>query len=145
MFLRQIALEQDIASGVSVDFTDPCSTRTMATLPPYATALHLLRRYIAQVHVWWPFLHLPKLRRDLEAVYRNPASSTDSQKFVVFAILALASAESQSDQDYKRLMDLNNPESYFRTCLRFIECLCSHPQHVFKVQGFLLLGLWMLD
>ena len=145
MFLRQIAFEQDAASGVAADFTDPCPTQTIATLPPYATALHLLRRYISQVHVWWPFLHLPQLRRDLEAVYRNPGSSLDSQKFVVFAVLALASAESQSDQEYRRLMDLNDPASYFRTCLRFIESLYSHPQHVFKVQGFLLLGLWMLD
>lgn len=145
MFLRQIAFEQNATSGLSVDFTDPCPTQTMATLPAYTTALHLLRRYIAQVHVWWPFLHLPKLRRDLEAVYRNPGSSADSQKFVIFAMLALASAESQSDQDYRRLMDLNDPASYFRTCLRFIEpCTAIHNMYS-KFRGFSCLdyGCWI--
>ena len=145
MFLRQIAFEHDGGSGLSVNFNDPCPTQTIATLPPYPTALHLLRRYIAQVHIWWPILHLPDLRRNLEAVYRDPGNSTDSQKFVVFAMLALASAESQGDQDYRRLMDLNEPASYFRTCVRFTEPLYNHPQHLFKVQGFLLIGLWMLD
>jgi len=145
MFLRQIAFEHDGTPTPSTAFAEPCPTQTIAALPPRTTALHLLKRYIAQVHVWWPFLHLPKLRQDLEAVYRNPGSSTDSQKFIVFAMLALASVESQSDQDYRQLMDLNEPASYFRTCLRFIEPLYNHSQHVFKLQGFLLLGLWMLD
>lgn len=145
MFLRQIAFENDLVPGTATDFSDPCPTQTIAALPPHATAQYLLRQYVVQVHIWWPFLHLPNLRRDLEAVYRNPGNATDSQKFIVFAMLALSSAESQGDESYRKLLDLNEPASYFRTCLRFTEPIYNHPQHVFKVQGFLLLGLWMLD
>lgn len=145
MFLRQLAFDGEWLSEPSNDCLEPCPTKSLASLPPYATALYLLRQYIAKTHVWWPLLHLPTLRQDLKDVYQNPRKCTDAQKFTVFAILALSSAESQGESVYGQLLDLNEPSAYFRTSLRYMDSLYDHPKHVFRVQALLLLGIWMLD
>jgi hypothetical protein len=118
--------------------------RTTASLPPRTTALFLLGRYIARVHTWWPFLQLPHLRRIFQLLFQGPARASDSEKFTVFAVLALASAECQDDAEYHALLDLNAPNAYFHTALRFFTSLHDHPRDLSGIQAVLLLTLWML-
>ncbi|KAH6695451.1 fungal-specific transcription factor domain-containing protein [Plectosphaerella plurivora] len=121
---------------------DPSSST--ASLPPWQTARFLLGRYIARIHTWWPFLPLPHLRRTVQLVYQSPARASDGDKFIVFAVLALASAECQDDAEYQALMDLTTPDAYFNMAVRFFAALHDHPRDLHGIQAVLLLTLWML-
>ncbi|KAM0344946.1 hypothetical protein ACHAPU_007080 [Fusarium lateritium] len=106
----------------------------------------LLSIYISRVHIWWPFLQLPHLRRLFQRLYENPRQRGDHEKFTVFAILALASCQlSAKDAQSPAMMDLNDTAAYFQTALRFLNNFSDHPRDLFGIQAVLLLAIWMLD
>lgn len=142
IFFKQLKLDPSTdRDGGSLD---ACPSRSTAGLPPRPIARLLLSRYIARLHTWWPFLSLPSLRRSLDLVYADPRRCSDADKFVVFAVLALAAAECQDDDEYRALLDLNEAEAYFNTALRFFASFHDHPRDLFGIQAVLLLTLWMM-
>jgi len=117
-----------------------------AALPPQPIARCLLNIYIARVHVWWPFLQLPHLRRVFQRIFEQPRQCTDHEKFTVFAILALGSSQLTSkDSQSPAIMDLNDSTAYFQTALRFFNNFHAQPRDLFGIQVALLLAIWMLN
>jgi hypothetical protein len=78
-------------------------------------------------------------------MYRDPRRCNDGDKFLVFVVLALSSSECQDDKDYRLLLDINEPVTYYQTSLRFLATLYDRPRDLFGVQAVLLVGLWMLN
>lgn len=119
---------------------------TTAALPPQPIARSLLNIYIARVHVWWPFLQLPHLRRIFQHIYESPQQCTEHEKFTVFATLALGSSQLTSkDSHSPAALDLNDSNAYFQTALRFFNNFHAHPRDIFGIQAVLHLAIWMLD
>lgn len=117
-----------------------------AALPPQPIARCLLNVYIRRVHIWWPLLPLPHLRRTIQRIYQNPRQCSDQEKFSVFMVLALASSHiDKSDDNTAASMDINEPAAYFSTSLRFFNGFFDHPRDLFGIQAVLLLAIWMLN
>ncbi|KAK2003493.1 hypothetical protein LX36DRAFT_677598 [Colletotrichum falcatum] len=116
-----------------------------AALPPQPVAVFLLQTYIRRVHIWWPFISLPFLRRSFASVYEDPTRCTAYQRFLVLLVLALASATWPESQEYRRMMDLNRPTDYFQTGIRFFLDFHDHPRDLQGLHSVLLFGLWMLE
>ncbi|KAK2029288.1 hypothetical protein LX32DRAFT_589041 [Colletotrichum zoysiae] len=149
IFFKQINLES--LSPISrlnrgdISGLDQQLLQRNAALPPQRIAVFLLQTYIRRVHVWWPFISLPFLRRSLASVYENPTRCTAYQRFLVLLVLALASATWPESPEYRRMMDLNSPTDYFQTGLRFFLNFHDHPRDLQGLHSVLLLGLWMLE
>lgn len=145
IFFKQVILlpmpSSDPKAG-SLEY-DPAA-RT-AALPSQQIARFLLNTYIARIHTWWPFLSLAVLRRTFQRIYQDTSHCSDYDKFLVFVVLALASAECCESQDYLRLMDLNDSSSYFQTCLRFFATSHNHLRDLPGLQAILLLTIWMMN
>lgn len=128
--------------GISLD---QCPSSVTAGIPAQPIAKWLLNTYIARVHVWWPFLSLPHLRRVFLQIYQEPAQCNDFEKFLVFIVLALASNESTERGEYLQMRDLNTPLGYFQASLRFYADCSRRGRELSSLQGLLLLGIWMLS
>ncbi|KAF4969192.1 hypothetical protein FSARC_3568 [Fusarium sarcochroum] len=145
IFFKQLNLVPSWTGQKGNSLEQPLSEAT-AALPPQPIARSLLNIYIARVHIWWPFLQLPYLRRVFQHIYEDPRQCTDQEKFVVFIVLALGSCQlTLKDNQSPAMMDLNDPNSYFQTTLRFFNNFHTHPRDLFGIQAVLLLAIWMLD
>ncbi|KAK1589990.1 fungal-specific transcription factor domain-containing protein [Colletotrichum navitas] len=102
--------------------------RRNAALPPQPVAVFLLQTYIRRVHVWWPFISLPFLRRSLASIYEEPTRCTAHPKSLVLLVLTLASATWPESQEYRRMMDLNSPADHFQTGFCFFLDFHDHPR-----------------
>lgn len=116
-----------------------------AALPPERVAAYLLIAYIGRTHTAWPMLRLPMLRRTFHTIYNDPKRCSTYEKFSIFLVLALASAQCVDDQVYERMADANTPTAYFRTGLRLFSNFVDHPRDLDGLQAVLLVGLWMLN
>lgn len=116
-----------------------------AALPPERVATYLLNTYIGRTHTFWPMLRLPVLRRAFHTIYNDPKRCSTYDKFTIFLVLALASAQCTDDKTYRRMADLSSPAAYFRTGLRLFSSFVDHTRDLGGLQAVLLLGLWMLD
>ncbi|ETS87782.1 hypothetical protein PFICI_01610 [Pestalotiopsis fici W106-1] len=149
IFFKQLSLTSDQFNGASLGRDAPNLSRDLtsrqASLPSQSIAKHLLTQYIARVHVWWPFLAVPFLRNVFNQIYQDPQQSSDYEKFLVFAVLALASREAAAGG--VRTMDLNSPSSYYQTCLNFFSGFRERAsaRKLPSIHATLLLGLWLLD
>lgn len=138
-----MSLVPDSASQRGAHVLDHDPLERTAGLPSRNIAKHLFHVYIARIHIWWPFLPLPKIRRLFEQVYRDPRQCTDFEKFLVFAIFALASQRCPEDAEYRSLLDINQSVHYFQTSLRLWQSFRDRPQIIHMIHGVLLLSLWM--
>ncbi|KAF5003948.1 hypothetical protein FDECE_9537 [Fusarium decemcellulare] len=146
IFFKQLNLIPTWASGKQGGSLDQCLSEHSAALPPQPIARSLLNIYIARVHIWWPLLQLPHLRRIFQRIYREPRQCGDHEKFIVFMVLALGSCHvTLKDNDPAAKLDLNSPSAYFQTALRFFKNFHDHPRDLFGIQAVLLLAVWMLD
>ncbi|KAL6400967.1 hypothetical protein AUP68_16687 [Ilyonectria robusta] len=145
IFFKQLNLISPSVTGVFGGSLEHCPSERCAALPPQPMARSYLASYIARIHLWWPLLQLPLLRRTFQKVYQNPRQCTDHEKFVVFIVLALASSEGSQHKASPGMMDLNDSESYFQTSLRFFNGFHDHPRDLFGIQAVMLLALWMLN
>lgn len=144
IFFKQLNLSLSPATKDKPQELSYGATQQNAALPPQPIARFLLSQYFCRVHLWWPFLSLPALRRAFLTIYDDPRRCSDYNKFVVFAVLALGSAQSSESREYARLMELNDPGLYFRTSLRLFSNLHDHPRDIRGVNSVLLLFLWMM-
>jgi hypothetical protein len=145
IFLKQlnlapIPLPDDGGTAFELDVT--CQ---YAALPPERVAFYLLNTYISRTHTFWPMLGLPALRRAFHTIYNDPKRCGAYEKFTIFLVLALASAQCTDDKTYRRMADLSAPTAYFRTGLRLFSSFADHPRDLGGLKAVLLLGLWMLD
>ncbi|KAI8677914.1 Fungal-trans domain-containing protein [Fusarium keratoplasticum] len=146
IFFKQLNLVPSWATGQQGGSLDMCLSERSAALPPQPVARSLLAIYIARVHIWWPFLQLPYLRRVFQRIYQEPRQCADHEKFIVFVVLALGSCQvTLKDKDSPATLDLNDSTSYFQTALRFFNNFHDHPRDLFGIQAVLLLAVWMLD
>ncbi|KAJ3538253.1 hypothetical protein NM208_g5994 [Fusarium decemcellulare] len=146
IFFKQLNLIPTWDSGTQGGSLDMCLSEHSAALPPQPIAQSLLNIYISRVHIWWPFLQLPYIRRLVQRIYGEPRQCSDYEKFVVFAVLALASCHvTLKDSNSAAKLDLNSPGAYFQTALRFFNNFHDHPRDLFGIQAVLLLAVWMLD
>ncbi|KAH7316933.1 fungal-specific transcription factor domain-containing protein [Stachybotrys elegans] len=145
IFFKQLSLPSSLGKELRFDALERCPSEQTAALPSRTVANLLFTEYIARVHIWWPFVNLPNLRRSFQSIYANPRKCSASDKFIVFAVLALSSSECQDDPRYTNLMDLNESEAYFQTALRFFHGFHDHPRDLFGIQAVLLLALWMAN
>ncbi|KAH6900005.1 fungal-specific transcription factor domain-containing protein [Thelonectria olida] len=145
IFFKQLNLEPPWTTGRLGGSLDQCLSERCAALPPQAIARSYLGAYIARIHVWWPVLQLPILRRTFQSMYQNPRQCTDDQKFMVFIVLALASDEDGQSNSQPGLIDLNDAVAYFQTSLRFFNSFHDHPRDLFGIQAVVLLTIWMLN
>lgn len=116
-----------------------------ASLPSSSIAWQLFKVYVVRVHAWWPFLALPFLRTVFEQIYRDPWQCGDYEKFLVFAVLALASRSAATLGQH--MMDMNTPESYFQSSLNFFSGFreLAPARKLPSIHAALLVGLWLLD
>lgn len=145
IFFRQIDLGPVNTAETETSGLEHCPSQSTASLPARPVSRLLLSRYIEHVHARWPFMRLSELRRAFLTIYQDPRKAGDVERFVVFAVLALASSECSGDREYEALLDLNTPESYFATALRFFASFHDHPRDLRGIQAVLLLALWMLN
>lgn len=146
IFFKQINFRPPGTSSQRGGALDQCLSERNAALPPQAVARCLLIVYIRRVHVWWPFLQLPYLRRTFQRIYQSPQQCSEYEKFLTFIVLALASSDlSKSDENSVASMDLNEPSAYFSTSLRFFTGFHDHPPDILSIRAVLLLGIWMLN
>ncbi|KAF5675768.1 purine utilization positive regulator [Fusarium heterosporum] len=146
IFFKQLNLVPSWHSGVQGSGLEQPLCEVTTALPPQPIARALLSIYISRVHIWWPFLQLPRLRRVFQRLYENPRQCSDYEKFTLFAVLALASCQlNTKDAQSPAMMDLNDTAAYFQTALRFFNNFSDHPRDLFGIQAVLLLAIWMLD
>lgn len=145
IFFKQINLFPPHSSSNPVRGLAQDATDGYAALPPRSVARFLQHGYIARVHIWWPFLPLNLLRSSFEKLYGDLRNSGDFEKFLVFIVMALASAEYVADDEYIQMLDLNSPLAYYRTSLRFFSNFHDHPRDLQGLQAVLLLSVWMLN
>ncbi|KAF4999918.1 hypothetical protein FGRMN_2156 [Fusarium graminum] len=146
IFFKQLNLIPSWHSGVQGSSLEQPLCEATAALPPQPIARALLNIYISRVHIWWPFLQLPHLRRIFQRLYENPRQCSDHEKFTLFAVLALASCQLDAkDTQSPAMLDLNDTAAYFQTALRFFSNFSDHPRDLFGIQAVLLLAIWMLD
>ncbi|KAG4264829.1 hypothetical protein FPRO03_00113 [Fusarium proliferatum] len=146
IFFKQLNLVPSWDSGSQGSGLGQPLCEATAALPPQPIARALLHIYISRVHIWWPFLQLPHLRRVFQRIYESPRQCSDHEKFTVFVTLALASSQlTTRDAQSTAMMDLNDSNAYFQTSLRFFNNFSDHPRDLFGIQAVLLLAIWMLD
>ncbi|KAI6764366.1 hypothetical protein HG530_008155 [Fusarium avenaceum] len=146
IFFKQLNIIPSWESGQQESGLDQSLSLATVALPPQPIARSLLSLYITRVHIWWPFLQLPHLRRVVQHIYEDPRQSSDHEKFIVFIVLALGSSRLTSkDSQSVAMMDLNDTSAYFQTALRFFDNFHTHPRDLFGIQAVLLLAIWMLD
>ncbi|KAJ4125757.1 hypothetical protein NW765_001531 [Fusarium oxysporum] len=146
IFFKQLNIVPSWDSGSQGSGLEQPLCEATAALPPQPIARALLNIYISRVHIWWPFLQLPHLRRVFHRIYESPRQCSDHEKFTLFAILALASCQlTTKDAQSPAMMDLNDSNAYFQTALRFFNNFSNHPRDLFGIQAVLLLAIWMLD
>ncbi|KAH7256177.1 fungal-specific transcription factor domain-containing protein [Fusarium tricinctum] len=146
IFFKQLNIIPSWDSGQQRSGLDQSLSLATAALPPQPIARPLLNLYIARVHIWWPFLQLPHLRRVMQHIYEDPRQCSDHEKFIVFIVLALGSSRLTSkDSQSAAIMDLNDTNAYFQTALLFFNNFHTHPRDLFGIQAVLLLAIWMLD
>ncbi|KAL1873616.1 hypothetical protein VTK73DRAFT_803 [Phialemonium thermophilum] len=143
IFFKQLNLVPSWVTGRQGGSLEQCPSARQAALPPPPIARSLLVTYISRIHAWWPFMHLPHLRRTCQRIYDDPRQCSDQEKFVIFIVFALAASEPMDAASGMR--DLNDPEAYFQTSLRFFNHFHDHPRDLFGIQAVLLLTLWMLN
>lgn len=143
IFFKQLNLTPPSSADYSRDdVKDPAQQK--ATRPPHLIARYLLDAYIQRIHLWWPFLSLPKLADAFRSLYRDPREMNSYDKFLTFTVMAIASLETYEEQDYRRMMDFNNPVDYFFCGLHFFESFREHRRDLQGLQAVLLLAIWML-
>ncbi|KAH7145604.1 fungal-specific transcription factor domain-containing protein [Dactylonectria estremocensis] len=145
IFFKQLNLVSPSVSGVQGSSLAQCPSERQAALPPQPLARAYLAGYIARVHLWWPILQLPHLRRTFQSLYQNPRQCTDHEKFVVFIVLALASSEDTQQKPQSGMVDLNDSVAYFQTSLRFFNSFHDHPRDLSGIQAVMLIAIWMLN
>lgn len=146
IFFKQLNIIPSWDSEQQQSGLDQSLSLATAALPPQPIARSLLNLYIARVHIWWPFLQLPHLRRSIQHIYEDPRQCSDHERFIVFIVLALGSSQLTSkDSQSAAIMDLNDTNAYFQSALRFFNNFHTHPRDLFGIQAVLLLAIWMLD
>lgn len=115
-----------------------------AALPPRNVARFLFHQYIAQVHIWWPFLPLSLLRGTFQRIYKDTRGCGDFDKLLIFMVLALSSAECSDNAEYIAMTDINSPLNYFRTGLRFFTASSERARDLQSLQAIVLMTILML-
>ncbi|OJJ42674.1 hypothetical protein ASPZODRAFT_137056 [Penicilliopsis zonata CBS 506.65] len=147
IFFKQVGLDVSSAKPAAGRYESPDLETPTATIPSRAVAASLLSVYIARVHIWWPFLHLPSLRACFQGMYQAPRRCSDWHKFIFFVVLALASdvAAINTDTPSPTLLDVNTPPEYLQTALHFFARFHDHPRDLPGLQAVVLLTIWMLN
>ncbi|KAM5341698.1 hypothetical protein ACJ41O_014729 [Fusarium nematophilum] len=146
IFFKQLNLVPSWVSGQQGGSLEQCPSERSAGLPPQPIARYLLGTYISRVHIWWPFLQLPHLRRVFQHLYEAPRQCSNHEKFVTFIVLGLGSCHlTLKDNNSPAMMDLNDSRTYFETALRFFNNFHDHPRDLFGIQAVLLLAVYTLD
>lgn len=148
IFFKQLSLSPEhLVGSVNEDSHGGIQGHTIrqASLPPQTIARRLLEEYAIKVHVWWPFLALPFVLSTLERVYSEPQRCGDYEKFLVFAVFALASRSANATG--VRTLDMNTPESYFQSCLNFFAGFrdIAPSRKLPSIHAILLVGLWLME
>ncbi|ODV59151.1 uncharacterized protein ASCRUDRAFT_77245 [Ascoidea rubescens DSM 1968] len=116
-----------------------------APLPDKSLSKYLLLRYIEKVHIYYPFSNISELRDYFEKIYQDPKKMSSFEKSYVFMILAISSELNQYAKDYKKFLNMFNPEDYFNTALKFF----TSKDHYLKkdenlIKMLLLLSIWYI-